>query len=167
MNKFIISNSDDIENENQLIENTILNHLHSSIPKTVESTGEQASKSEDNKVENSKSSKSKIDNDEQKKASLYKEYNSINGLNLLCDPKKKKNLNLTIEKSKLQVDIKKFSINIDDFKSFFTKKIEKFSIQSSNNDYYNNIISSAYYHYLFEKIDKNKLSDFINENTIN
>ena len=43
---------------------------------------------------------------------------TINGLNLLCDPKKKKNINIKTNNN-LYIDLKSFDLNIDDFNIFF------------------------------------------------
>lgn len=91
---------------------------------------------------------------------------SINGLNLLCDPKKKKNMAIKTNINDLDIDLKTFDLNVDDFKQFFQKKIENFNL-SDQKDVYDNLILSGYYHFIFTKINQDKLISFVKENSIN
>lgn len=85
----------------------------------------------------------------------------FNGLNLLCDPRKKKNFNIgKSTTSKFNTDIKNFNIDIDEFKVFFMDRLTNFDI-NKRIDYYDEQILACYYHFIYRKIDKNKLCDFI------
>lgn len=85
----------------------------------------------------------------------------FNGLNLLCDPRKKKNFNIGKSSAeKFNTDLKNFNIDIDEFKIFLMDRLTKFDI-NKRVDYYDDQILSCYYHFVYRKIDKNKLYDFI------
>lgn len=92
--------------------------------------------------------------------------NTLNGLNLLCDTKKKKNMGIRTNINNLDIDLKTFDLNVDDFKLFFEKKIANFDIIHKK-DIYDNLILSAYYHFIFSKINQDKLISFVKENSIN
>ena len=86
---------------------------------------------------------------------------TFNGLNLLCDPRKKKNFNIgKVSSNKFYTDLKNFNIEIDEFKDFMTERIIKFDI-NKRIDYHDDQILSCYYHFIYRKIDKNKLYNFI------
>ena len=86
--------------------------------------------------------------------------NSFNGLNLLCDPRKKKNNCMKTSTNKFNIDIKSFNIDIEDFKKFMIGRLENYSM-NKNSDFYDDSILGCYYHFIFRKIDKNKLSNFL------
>ena len=65
----------------------------------------------------------------------------------------------------LDIDLKSFDLNIEDFKIFFEKKVKNFAILNQK-DIYDNFILSAYYHFIFSKINQDKLINFVKENSI-
>ena len=66
----------------------------------------------------------------------------------------------------LDIDLKSFDLNVEEFKKFFFNKIQNFDILN-HKDIYDNLILSGYYHSIFTKINQDKLINFVKENSIN
>ena len=156
-------------NEENKLDNMLNNMLNSQEDKDVHSDDKNINKYFDNSSTNISSTNilsndnSSTDNSSTNLSTNNSENidSTFNGLNLLCDPRKKKNFNIgKVSSDTFYSDLKNFNIEIDEFKKFIIERIIKFDI-NKRIDYYDEQILSCYYHFIYRNIDKNKLYNFI------